>query len=112
MKSQVRVAVDARRIDQKLLIFPSIGVICCRTVAAFLSYWGRELESSLAPLVREHFHKDVFGAMVDLDVPTLAAARGRFDCGSWNSFSVALTQIFSFVGFVGKICVLATAIGC
>lgn len=63
-------AIDERRFDKELLIFASIGRICCTMAAAFLGYWELKLQAPLDLLIKEHFDKEVFGVMVDLDVPT------------------------------------------
>lgn len=112
-RSQVQVAIDARRIDAKLLIFSSAGVICCRMATAFLTHRERKLEFSIAPLMREHFCKEVFNVMADLDVPTRTVRSGDVsDPDVWQSLSVILDLIFFFACSVANICVLAAAIGC
>lgn len=63
-------AIDERRLDESLLIFASVGQVCCVVAEAFLESLGEKLEVPLDLLTKEHFDKKVFDVTAHLDVPT------------------------------------------
>lgn len=63
-------AIDERRLDEKLLTFASVGRICCTIAKAFLEYLELKLQLPLDLLTKEHFDKEVFSVTACLDVPT------------------------------------------
>ena len=114
--------MDERRVDEKLLIFASIGRLCCAVAQALLGYWEQKLQAPLNLLMREHFDKSVFCVRADLDVPTYddkvvqgkleATSRGSLGRGvAWESLSVILGLFSSVARLVTELGVLASVVG-
>ena len=114
--------MDERRLDEKLLIFASMGRIYCTIADAILEYWEEKLRVPLDLLIKEHFDKEAFSVMAHLDVPTCddktVKARlqtTRADTSDdhytivWGSLSVALdlftsvTRVVSELGLLMKV---------
>jgi hypothetical protein len=118
------VAVDERRLDEKLLIFASVGRIYCSIADAFLEYCEERLRVPIDLLIKEHFDKEVFSVMAHLDVPTCddkvmkarlsgATARASVDHYSivWGSLSVILNMATSVTRLVTELGLLAKVAG-
>ena len=115
--------MDERRVDEKLLIFASIGRLCCVIAKALLGYWEQRLQVPLNLLMREHFDKSVFSVKADLDVPTYddKVVKGRLEATSrgshgtrgiaWESLSVILGLFSSVARLVIELGVLAKVVG-
>ena len=115
--------MDERRVDEKLLIFASVGRLCCVVVRALLEYWGQKLQVSIDQLMREHFDKNVFGIRADLDVPTYQdkVAQGKLEAASrgshgrygvaWESLSATIELLSSATRLVTELGVLANVVG-
>lgn len=116
-------AMDERRVDEKLLISAFIGRLCCALAKALLRFWEQKLQVPLDLLMREHFDKTVFNIRTDLDVPTYddKIVQGRLEATSrdsygsrgvaWESLSVVLGLFSSFTRLVTELCVLAKVVG-
>ena len=116
-------AIDERRVDDELLIFTSMGRLCCIIAKALLGYWEQKLQVPLDLLMREHFDKNEFGVRADLDVPTYddKVVQGRLEATSrgshgsrgiaWESLSVILGLFSSVARLVTELCVLAKVVG-
>ena len=85
---QVQVAMDERRLDEKLLVFASVGRFCCAIARALLEHWEQQIQAPLDLLMREHFDKNVFSVRADLDVPTYndKVVQGKLEAASRGSF--------------------------
>ena len=115
--------MDERRLDEKLLIFTSIGRLCCAVAKAVLGYWEQKLQVPLDLLMREHFDKHVFSVRANLDVPTYddKVVQGRLEATSrgshgtrgiaWESISVILGLFSSVARLVTELGVLAKVVG-
>ena len=115
--------MDERRVDEKLLIFASVGRLCCAVAQALLGYWGQKLQAPLDLLMREHFDKNVFSVRAGLDVPTYddKVTQGRLEATSrgsnnrngiaWESLSVVLGLLSSVTRLVTEFGVLASVVG-
>ncbi|KAF9650307.1 P-loop containing nucleoside triphosphate hydrolase protein [Thelephora ganbajun] len=119
----IQLAMDERRLDEKLLIFASIGRMCCAIAETFLDSWEEKLQIPLDLLIKEHFDKEIFSVSVDLDVPTyndkivkrrLDGVSAGSDGGSsiaWESISVILSLFSSVTRLVTELGVLAKVAG-
>ena len=112
-------AIDERRLDESLLIFASIGQICCVVVEAFLETLGGKLEGPLDLLTKEHFDKKIFGVTAHLDVPTeddkvvkrrletVVSFPGMHESIVWGSLSVIMDLLSSATRLVTQLGLLA-----
>lgn len=116
--------MDERRLDDKLLLFASMGRIYCAVADALLGYWEEELRVPLDLLIKEHFDKEVFGVMAHLDVPTgddkivkarLKGARagtsGDHYSNVWGSLSIILDLFTSATRLATELGLLVTIVG-
>jgi hypothetical protein len=121
------VAIDERRVDEQLLIFASVGRLCCTIARAFLEYLEGKLQVPLDQLMEEHFERNVFGVRAHLDVPThqdkvvqgkleatlrgpLRVPYGRYGA-AWESLSLFIGLLSSVIRFVAQLGVLANVVG-
>jgi len=115
--------MDERRLDERSLVFTSVGRLCCTIAKSVLGYWEQKLQVPLDLLMREHFDKNVFGVRADLDVPTYddKDVQGRLEAVSrgshgtrgiaWESISVILGLFSSVTRLVTELGVLAKVVG-
>lgn len=115
--------MDERRLDEELLVFASIGRICCAIAQALLGYWAEKLQVPLDLLMREHFDKNVFSVRANLDVPTYddKVVQGKLEATSrgsqgtrgiaWESLSVILGLCSSVARLVTELGVLVKVVG-
>ena len=108
-------AIDERRLDESLLIFASIGQVCCAAAAAFLESSAEKLEGPLDLLTKEHFDKKVFNVTAHLDVPTeddkvvkrrlenVTGFPGMHESMIWGSLSVIMDLLSSTTRFVTQL---------
>ena len=120
-------AVDERRVDERLLIFASVGRLCCVIARAFLEYLEQGLQVPLDQLMGERFEKNVFSVRANLDVPTYQdkAVQGKLEATSrgplliphsrygvaWQSLSVFIGILAAATRLVAEFAVLAKIIG-
>lgn len=114
--------MDERRVDGELLIFASLGRICCVMADSFLKYWEEELQVPLDLLTKEIFDKVVVSVRADLDVPTFddRVVKGRLEgatsgsggryCVAWGSISFILNLFSSIARLITEFGVLAKVI--
>jgi len=121
------VAIDERRVDEQLLIFASVGRLCCVIVRALLQFLEQKLQDPLDQLMEEHFERKVFSVRAHLDLPAHkdkivqgkldATLKGplRFPHGhygvAWQPLSVTLGLLSVVVCLVAELCVLAKIVG-
>ena len=120
-------AIDERRVDEQLLVFTSVGRLCCLVARAFLFYLEQKLRVPLDQLIGEHFEKNVFSVRAGLDVPTYqdkivqgkleTTSRGPFtpphgcsDIG-WGSLSVFIDLFSAVTRLVAELFVLVKVLG-
>ena len=120
-------AIDERRVDEQLLIFASVGRLCCVIVRAVLQCLDQKLQDPLDRLMEEYFERKVFSVRAHLDLPTHkdkvvqgkldATLKGplRFPHGhygvAWRPLSVTLGLLSVVVCLVAELCVLAKIVG-
>ena len=115
--------MDERRLDEKLLIFASLGRVCCSFSETILKYWEEQLQVPLDVLMKEHLDKVVVDVRARLDVPTFddRVVKGRLEsatggsgsqyCAAWAAFSVIIGLLASAARLVTEFGVLAKVIG-
>ena len=114
--------MDERRLDEKLLMFASMGRICCKLSEAVLKYWEEQLRVSLDLLVKEHIDKVVVNVRASLDVPTFddRVVKGALEGATgesggctvaWRSLSAVIILFTSAARLVTEFGVLAKVIG-
>ena len=120
-------AIDERRLDEQLLIFASVGRLCCVVARGFLEYLEQKLRIPLDRLIGEHFKRNGFGVRADLDVPTYqdkivqgkleatlkSRMKPRHGCNSigWESFSVFIDLLSATIRLVAELAVLVKVAG-
>ena len=116
-------AVDERRLDVELLIFTSVGRLCCVIARAIFEHLESRLQIPLDQLMREHFEKNVFSVSADLDVPTYQdkVVQGKLETTStgpygrygiaWESLSVIIGLLSAVTRLVAQLGVLAKVVG-
>ena len=114
--------MDERRVDAELLIFASLGRICCVVAESFLKYWEEKLQIPLDLLTKEILDKVVVSVRANLDVPTFddRVVKGRLEgatsgsggryCVIWGSISFILNLFSSFARLITEFGVLARVI--
>jgi hypothetical protein len=114
--------MDERRVDGELLMFASLGRICCAAVDTFLKYWEEKLQVPLDLLTKEIFDKVVVSVRANLDVPTFddRVVKGRMEaatsgsggryCVVWGSISFILNLFSSVARLITEFGVLARVI--
>lgn len=108
--------MNERRLDEKLLVFASMGQIYCTMAHAFLNYCEENLRTPLDLLIQEHFDKERFSVVVHLDLPTSddktvkarlrgagVGAVGDHHSIVWNSLSVILDLFFSATRLISEL---------
>jgi len=121
------VAIDERRLDEQLLIFASVGRLCCFIVRALLQCLEQKLQVPLDQLMEEHFERNVFGVRAHLDLPTHKdkVMRGKLDATlkgplrfphghysvAWQPLSVTLGLLSVLVCLVAELSVLVKVVG-
>ena len=116
-------AIDERRVDERLLIFASVGRLCCAIARASLGYLENKLEIPLDRLMGEYFERSVFGVKADLDIPTSQdkVVQGKLEATSrshygrfsipWESFSFSIGLFSAVTRLVAELGVLAKVVG-
>ena len=120
-------AIDERRLDEQLLIFASVGRLCCVVARGFLEYLEQKLRIPLDQLIGEHFEENGFGVWADLDVPTYqdkivqgkleatlkSRMKPRHGCNSigWESLSVFIDLLSATIRLVAELAVLVKVAG-
>ena len=115
--------MEERRVDEDLLIFASVGRLCCAVARAFLDNWDQNLQLPLDQLMREHFEKNVVSVSADLDLPTFqdkvvqsklestgGVHYGRYGI-AWEALSSIIGLLSATLRLVAELCVLATIVG-
>ena len=109
--------MDERRLDEKLLIFASVGRIYCAIADACLEYWEEKLRLPIDLLIKEHFDKEVFRAMARLDVPTCddkavkARLKGATAGASNYRYSIVWESLLVILDMATSITRLGTELG-
>jgi len=115
--------MDERHVDKKLLVFASVGRLCCTIARGLLDCWEQKLQVPLDLLMKEHFDKNGFSVMADLDVPTSddRVVQGKLETATsgsyshhgiaWESLSVVLNLFSSITRLVVEFGVLAKVVG-
>ena len=120
-------AIDERRLDEQLLIFASVGRLCCVIARTFLEHLEQKLRIPLDRLIGEHFERNGFGVWADLDVPTYQdkIVQGKLEatlkslmrpphgCNSigWESLSVFIDLLSAVTRLVAELVVLVRVAG-
>ena len=107
----------------ELLLFSSVGRLCCAIASSVLDYWEKTLQVPLNLLMCEHFDEEVFIATVRLDVPTYddKAVKARLQGMSkgpqgsrhgvvWGSLYIILGLFFSAARFLTELSLLAKVV--
>ena len=108
--------MDERRLDEKLLIFASMGRVYCTIADAVLEYWEEKLRVPLDLLIKEHFDKEAFSVLAHLDIPTCddKTVKARLQTAKanasddhytivWESLLVALDLFTSIIRVVTEL---------
>lgn len=108
--------MDERRVDEELLVFASIGRLCCAIAQTFLRYWEQRLQVPLDLLMKEHFDKNVFSVRADLDVPTYndKVVQGKLEAtsrGSHGTRGIAWESLSVIFGLFSSVARLVTELG-
>ena len=119
--------MDERRVDEQLLIFASVGRLCCVIARSFLEYAEQTLQVPLDQLMGEHFERNVFSVRADLDVPTfqdkvvqgkleatlrgpLIVPYGRYGF-QWESLSISIGLLSAVTRLIAQLGVLVKVVG-
>lgn len=114
--------MNERRVDGELLIFASLGRVCCTVAEAVLRFWEEKLQVPLNLLTKELFDKEVVSVRASLDVPTFddrvvkgklngatSGSRNKY-CVVWGSLSFTLSLLSSATRLITEFGVLSKVI--
>lgn len=108
--------MDERRIDEELLIFATVGRLCCAIARATLGTLEQKIQVPLDQLTREHFERHVFSVGADLDVPTYQdkIVQGKMNAtskGNYSRYGIPWESISAIMGLLSAITRLVTELG-
>ena len=120
---EVQTAMEHRSVDKELLIYASVGRLCCAFAGHALRYFKSNVEFPLNLNIKKHYSIHIFESMARLDVPTFddpliqtrldtATASSRSSHSlAWDTITVVVAIFTAVVRLASQLSVLMKVVG-